>query len=388
MVSQRPRIAGLLIGDIYHEPPARVKYGQFFAALARQFRLVDVCDVKLHGPGRYFNALRTLHPDRKTWRERFYKNILAFRQRSRQAKSWVRNLASDIDVVLQVGVTFDSTGSDLPVVLYLDYTASLSARKRQLGRSPFNQEQRRQWLAMEEKAYRRAAHICVRSRQVRLSLMNDYGIEPQKITIVGGGVNFNHLPKRVSRSTNGVTTALFIGKEFYRKGGDVLLQAFGQAQRILGNCRLLMVTNGPISASLPLDGVEVIEPTWDRQKIAALYAKADFFVLPSRLETWGDVFLEAMAYSLPCIGVDDDAMGDIILGNQTGTLVPRDDVSALTRVMVELFTDPSRRQAWGAAGRRRVEEYFTWDKVVDRLAPILIDVSVARSPITVQEEYR
>jgi glycosyltransferase involved in cell wall biosynthesis len=218
--------------------------------------------------------------------------------------------------------------------------------------------------------------------------MNDYGIEPQKITIVGGGVNFNPLPKLVSRSTNEVTTALFFGKEFHRKGGDILLQAFGQARRILDGCRLLMITNGPISASLPLDGVEVIEPTWDRQKIAAFYAEADFFVLPSRLETWGDVFLEAMAYSLPCIGIDDDAMGDIILDNQTGTLVPGDDVPALTQAMVKLFTDPSCRQAWGAAGRRRAEEYFTWDKVVDRLAPIIIDASVTRSSNTVQEEYR
>ena len=91
-------------------------------------------------------------------------------------------------------------------------------------------------------------------------------------------------------------TALFIGQDFHRKGGDLLLSAFAQVRQHVPQARLLCLTKGPIPAELPLDGVEVFEAEWDRDLVKQLYHQADLFVLPSRLETWGDVLLEAMAY--------------------------------------------------------------------------------------------
>lgn len=387
MVSRRPRVAGVLLGDIYHEPAAQVKYGHFIHALARRFSLSSVFDVSLRGVGRYRNALRSFHPIRDTWRERFYKNIPAFKAQSQLAEGLLIQASGDADVAVQVGATFDATATELPTVLYIDYTAYLSARRSQQGRSPFSQAQRQEWLALEQKVYRQAAHICTRSRQVYDSLVDNYGIESQKITIVGGGVNYSQLPASSFRSTNSAPTALFIGKEFHRKGGDLLLKAFAEVRKMLANSRLLMVTAGPIPVGLPLDGVEFIKPTWDRQTIADLFASADVFVLPSRLETWGDVLLEAMAHHLPCIGVEGDAMGEIIVDGQTGYVLPQEDVQELVLALADLLSDAGRRQEWGAAGRRRVEESFTWGKVVERMAPVLIDACTLAEQVVAEEEY-
>lgn len=388
MVNGRPRIAGLLVGDIYLEPGARVKYGAFFQALARRLPVVHMGDVTLRGVGRYLNALRAVHPSPAVWRERFYKNIPAFKERSRKAESFLMRVVGDVDVALQVGVTFDATGSGLPVVLYLDYTARLSARKSGQGRSPFNQAQRQEWLALERRTYARAAHICVRSRQVKHSLLEDYGVDPRKITVVGGGANFIELPDdHQPRDNRAETTILFIGKEFHRKGGDLLLHAFALARKTDARARLVMVTAGPIPSELPLDGVDIVRPTWDRKKIAALYSRADIFVLPSRLETWGDVLLEAMGYGLPCIGVDDDAMSEIIVDGQTGRLVPPEDVPSLTRALIELLGDGGWRRKWGLSGRRRVEELFTWDEVAARFEAALVDASGLDTKINVEKEF-
>jgi glycosyltransferase involved in cell wall biosynthesis len=158
-------------------------------------------------------------------------------------------------------------------------------------------------------------------------------------------------------------------------------------RKMLADTRLLMVTAGPIPGGLPLDGIEIIKPTWDRQTITELFASADVFVLPSRLETWGDVLLEAMAHHLPCIGVEGDAMGEIIVDGQTGYVLPQEDVQELILALAALFSDAGRRQEWGAAGRRRVEELFTWDKVVERMAPVLIDACNLAEQIAVAEEY-
>ena len=118
----------------------------------------------------------------------------------------------------------------------------------------------------------------------------------------------------------------------------------------------------------------VISPTWDRSEIQELYRKADVFVLPSRLETWGDVLLEAMAYALPCIGVSGQAMEEIIQDGQTGIIVPAEDAGALSEAMRAVLTHPGLARQFGCVGRERVEQQYTWAHVGERLAPVINQV--------------
>ena len=182
------------------------------------------------------------------------------------------------------------------------------------------------------------------------------------------------LPKLTPKTNSKEPTILFIGKDFYRKGGDLVLRAFAQCRLQVPEARLLFLTGDRIPSDLPLEGVEIINPTWERSVIKALYRRADLFVLPSRLETWGDVLLEAMAYGLSCISVSGEAMEEIIDDGVTGKIVPPADIDALTHAMTSLLQDVNLRYQWGQAARRKVETQFTWDHVVDRLAPIIIRV--------------
>lgn len=373
MIEKRINILLALVGDIRHEPAAHVKYGFFHAALERVYGTVSVFDATLRGVARTVNALLVFHPNPAIWRERFWKNIPAFRGRSKHTARKVLKSTGSADIVLQLGVLFNAGlyQSEVPVVIYTDYTASLSALRPEAGRSPFNSLQRAEWLELERQSYARAAHVFVRSELVRRSIVQDYGIEANKLTVVGGGLNFAVLPEPASRLKNEAPVVLFIGKEFYRKGGDVLLKAFAQARLEFPLARLLLVTQDTIPSDLPLEHVDVLQPTWEREAIANLFCSADIFVLPSRLETWGDVLLEAMAWGLPCIGVHGDAMSEIILDGRTGILIPTTDVSALTDALIKLMGQPSLRTEMGLAGRQRVEMEFTWDRVVERMRVVL-----------------
>ena len=375
MTTDKPRIIGLLIGDIVHEPGPRTKFGTLFKALEKRFQLVDVYDATLRGVDRLINALITFHPNPQRWRQRFYMNVPAFRTRSQRVAAYLDSMAGQADVVFQLGALFDAhwNNTPLPSVIYGDYTATLSAKQPDAGRSPFTPKQLKQWISLEQRAFERASHICAWSNFTRSSLLSDYHIPPQRVTAVGGGVNFTTLPEVVVQERDKPPTALFIGKDFYRKGGDLLLRAFAQARTQIPNARLLMVTREPIPTNLPMDGVEVIAPTWNRAEIEALYSRADLFVLPSRLETWGDVLLEAMAYGLPCIGVAGKAMAEIVTDGKTGSLVTLSerDISQLTTALTQLLGNHTLRQQWGHAARQRVEEHFTWERVVERMAPII-----------------
>lgn len=368
-MERKPRIAGVLVGNIQKDPGARIKYGIFFDTLAERLPLVEIYDASLRGWARYWNALLTFSPNPNRWRERFYKNVQAFRLRSWQANQHFQRFAKQVDVMVQVGVLLNVRwqASGPPSVIYTDYTAQLAAQIPAAGRSPFSHRQRQAWLALERDTFTHATYICTRSALVRDSIVHDYAIAPEKVAVIGGGVNFDPLPLPVEHRPKEQPTALFIGKELYRKGGDILLHAFAEARQVVPQARLILLTAGPIPHHLPHEGVEFVRPTWDRQVIAKLYRRADLFVLPSRLETWGDVLLEAMSYGLPCVGVTGQAMDEIIEPEATGFLVPPGDVQALSEALICLFSNVELRGRWGHRGRVQAETHYQWQDVVKRL---------------------
>jgi alpha-maltose-1-phosphate synthase len=374
MKTTRLRVAIVLVGDIHRMSDMRVKYGAFFTELSRRFDMVDIHDASLHGLPRYWNAFWTFHPSVAIWKEHFFKNVPAFKARSMRTAAYLKKNKSRADVVLQVGALLNSgCGKDcLPLVLYTDNTTRITSRRPEGGRLALSQRETERWVAHERALYQGASRIAVRASLVRTSLINDYGVDGNRISVVGGGVKFSPLPEPVNRSHQSPPTVLFIGEGFHRKGGDLLLRAFAQARVHVPEAKLRIVTRGPIPMGYSLDNVEVFPPSWDRDVIAEHYRQADIFVLPSRLETWGDVLLEAMSFGLPCVGVRGQAMEDIIQHETTGLLVDQSQTNDLAGALIRLLSQPTMRQRMGRTARTLVENEFTWDRVVDRLEPALM----------------
>ena len=362
-------------GDIHNDPEMAVKYLTFVRALGRRFPIAGIHNAGLGGIQRLLLAARVWHPELKKWKARAVKNIPAFIARSKNAANWVRSMQDRADVLIQLGVMFDAgwEGIHLPKIIYTDYTAKLSAAHPDAGRSPLKANDLLRWFELEGLAMQQAAHVCVRSELVRASVLDDYGIPQEQVRVIGGGLNLEDLPVIESRSENGAPVILFVGLDFYRKGGDLVLRAFQSARASVPNARLMVVTKSTIPQGMPLAGVTMIPPVWKREDFLQLYRQADIFVLPSRLETWGDVLLEAMSYGLPCIGVTGQSMTEIIRDGGTGLLVPPEDVAALADAFVKLLMSQAVRIRMGQAGRALVGNEFTWGHVVDRLAPVIIE---------------
>lgn len=367
-----PRVLGVLTDDV-HRPGTYgfIKYAPLFAALRRQCSLLGVEDVEVRGADRYVNALLSLCWPREQWRQAFYKNVWAFRRRTRRARLAVERWAKQTDVVFAHGALFDADLEDgPPVVIYADFTYQL-ARSEDPWRDPFHTERaRRHWLELETRAYHSAAFVLTRSAYTRRSMVEDYGLSPDRVHAVGGGVNFDALPPPPSSQAYQCRPPriLFIGTDFERKGGPDLVRAFERVRQRISDAELWLVTAQRGSNG---NGVRYLAPTTDRGQIVALYEAACVFAMPSRCETWGDVFLEAMSYGLPCIGASSDAMPEIITPGETGYLVDQDDVPALAERVEELLRDPARAAAMGQAGYERVSTQYTWDAVVTRMLPWL-----------------
>jgi glycogen(starch) synthase len=105
-----------------------------------------------------------------------------------------------------------------------------------------------------------------------------------------------------------------------------------------------------------------------------LLAATDLFVLPSRVDSFGIVYLEAWAYGAAVVGCRAGGVPDVIDHGADGLLVEFGDVAGLAAAIQGLLADPERRRAMGARGRAKVEARYTWDRVYDGLLAIYQDL--------------
>lgn len=93
-----------------------------------------------------------------------------------------------------------------------------------------------------------------------------------------------------------------------------------------------------------------------------LLERADVFVLPSHAEGHPYVVLEAMSASLPVVATSCGAIPETVLDGETGVLVPPHQPRTLADALRSLAADPARRLRMGAAGRRRFEQHYSFDR--------------------------
>jgi phosphatidylinositol alpha-1,6-mannosyltransferase len=99
------------------------------------------------------------------------------------------------------------------------------------------------------------------------------------------------------------------------------------------------------------------------------------FVMPSRAEGFGFVFLEAMAHGLPVVAGNVDATSEVVVDGETGYLVDPTSVRALVTAISRLLGDRDLRLLMGSAGRARVRENFGYDRFRMRLSELLADLA-------------
>ena len=176
------------------------------------------------------------------------------------------------------------------------------------------------------------------------------------------------------------TEILFVGRLEQRKGIDVLLAAIPavmekdvQARfRIIGDDSLTGPDGKTYRASFvkqyanqPWFGNVVFEGRVSDAVLDQAYAGTDIFVAPSRFESFGLVFLEAMREGKAVIGCRAGGMPEVVQDGVTGLLVPPGDADALAQAILRLVQDRGLRASMGNAGHAAFGEKFTSARMAD-----------------------
>ena len=211
-------------------------------------------------------------------------------------------------------------------------------------------------------------------------LKADCGVPEERIHAINVGLDLElwpHMPK-IDMHTNARPQILFVGGNFIRKGGDLLLQVY--QQHFADQANLHLVTKEP-PANLP-SGVRVYTDLGANDpRLRQLYAQSDLFVLPTRADYSSWVAMEAMATGRPVIATRMGGIPDIVQHGETGFLAQPDDAATLAEAMKTLLGNSDLRRRMGVAGRAVVERDFNASVSVPCILNVMKDaVDATRLP--------
>lgn len=226
----------------------------------------------------------------------------------------------------------------------------------------------------------RLSHLVVVNSQATRRVLLEAGVPDDKIRVIPCGLRPPQaLPDRSgARSRLGLSQDAFVvsalGRAVRGKGVPDLIEALSGMVDDFPDVMLVVAGDGPDRADMQqearrrLGGRAVFLGFVD--DTADVYAAADVFALPSHLEGFGQVYIEAAFHGVPSIGASVGGVPEVILDGETGLLVPVNDPPAIAAAIRRLHDDAGFRRSLGDAARRRAYAEFTDEVMANRYAQV------------------
>mgnify|MGYP000632629884 FL=1 len=250
---------------------------------------------------------------------------------------------------------------------------------------------------VERTAYEGASGIIAVSDGMRKDILRAYPqLDAAKVSVVHNGIDLEAFQSANNPDlvrANGVDpdkrSVVFVGRITQQKGLPYLLKA---ARELPGDVQLVLCAGAPDTPQIlqevtdlvaelrkVRDNVIWVEKHLSRSELIAILSSATVFACPSIYEPLGIVNLEAMACSVPVVATATGGIPEVVAHNETGLLVaieqlqdgsgkPLDEekfVADFAAALNEMLANPKIAE-FGAAGRRRVEQHFSWDSIAEQ----------------------
>lgn len=169
---------------------------------------------------------------------------------------------------------------------------------------------------------------------------------------------------------------LFLANLWRRKGIFTLLEAFAQVAEEIPTCRLTIAGGGGeleeverrIAASPYRDRIRMLGPV-ERDRTPELMRNCTVYCLPAYGEPFANSVLEALASGRPIVATNAGGIKEMI-PDGGGRKVPPRDANALAEALIEVLGSPELQTEMGRCNRRKAEQFFAWDRVIDRLEAV------------------
>ena len=234
---------------------------------------------------------------------------------------------------------------------------------------------------MEQRNAARADRVITPSRYSHQATGSSYRLQQERMRVVPEGIHLHqwHTPDNALPYCQRPLRILSVAQQYPRKNTTTLIAAMRQVCQQVPGAHLHIVGGGPQLAVLTQQvarlglqqQVRFLGSLPCDRTVRAQYHTARVFCLPSRQESFGIVFLEAMAAGLPVVAADCAAVPELI-DPHVGTTLPGTDSDALADALIRLLQHPKDAQRLGEAGRKRAANY-DWPLVAGRFIDAVTD---------------
>ncbi len=268
-------------------------------------------------------------------------------------------------------------GAGLPLITTLHHPITFDRRiDLQQTRNPWRKLTLRRWygfLRMQGRVARRARKILTPSEASKRDIARDFGVDPARMEVILLGVDDVFRPPTAPRVPGRIMA--MASADAPMKGVATLLEAFAKL-RTERDVELVLVTKPqPGGRTEKLidrlsigDAVRFAHDLTDEQ-LVDLMGSAELACVPSLYEGFSLPTAELMACATPLVVSRAGAIPEVV--GEDGVcadLVTPGDVGELKLALEAMLDDPERRARMGAAGRRRVQELFSWRAVAEKVA--------------------
>jgi glycogen synthase len=229
-----------------------------------------------------------------------------------------------------------------------------------------------------------ADRVIAVSAKMREDILAHFACDPARVVVIHNGIDperFRHTERRDALERLGVQPpyVLFVGRITDQKGIFHLLDA---APRLPAGVQVVLCASAPdtpeieerLRRAVPLyPNVLWIDEMAPLETVVQLYSHAAVFCCPSVYEPFGLINLEAMACETPVVASAVGGIVEVVEDGKTGILVPPAEPDALVRALRRVLENPALGRSMGQAGRRRVEERFSWASVAERTERVYAD---------------
>ena len=232
---------------------------------------------------------------------------------------------------------------------------------------------------------RRTADLYIGLSKYTIPFMLKLGLPESKLAILPNAIDTAKFRPNKKMKTDNLI--LSVGRIIPQKGLDVLLKALFQLEP---PTQVAIV--GPISDKLFFSEIQrlvqkVNETTVHKvsylgplsgNALVELYQKAAIFAAPARTDHFPIANLEALACGTPVIATPTGAVPDVIEDRRNGLMIPSDEPTALASALTTLLENKKLSESYGRKGKEIVEEYFSWNVVVEKVIRIYNQLLNAR----------
>ncbi len=230
---------------------------------------------------------------------------------------------------------------------------------------------------MEREGLTACDAIIAVSREMKKDILKCYDVPAQRISVIHNGVDPEKYCPRdgaagIAKFGIRKPFVFFVGRLTRQKGVFDLIDAM---EHVPAGTSLVLATGKPDTPEIEEELRRVVKANpnvvWINQMLedpdlVSLYNEAAVFACPSIYEPFGIINLEAMACETPVVATRVGGIKEVVVDKETGFLVPPGDPAKLGRAITRLLEDPKLAARMGKAGRKRVLQQFTWDRIAEK----------------------